>query len=367
MVWARIDDCILDNRKIAKAGVFGFAVHVAGIVWCCRNESDGNIPYARVTSLLSLDRVMFDVDNPLALPDGDDSDGGGRGLDPYVVADHLVTIGLWHRTKTGYEIHDFLKYNPSHEQLKKKREGNRKSQANVRSGKKVDVLSSDDIADTFLSPDPDPVSKIPPTPAREGPGTKATQVPAPSPGVLPDARHVKISDAITDEQIEIASMATVQDHVPAWLKFTGKQAGKWLDSVNGEWQSFCVTFAKYERADRERDRDMAQRRGQAAPGAPTGVQYDGPVQKAERARRRADHEQSKREASPAPIGALLATVGERAARASPDERPSETRAKAAPARPEIAQEMTEAEREAKRAADLRWLAEQNAQQGREAS
>jgi hypothetical protein len=122
MVWAKIDDAILDNPKVAKAGIFGFALHVAGIAWCCRNLSDGQIPYSRVTALVTRDRVRFDVANPLALADGPSSAETKEGLDPYLVADHLVRCDLWRRTEDGYEIHDFLVYNPSRAETEKRRE-----------------------------------------------------------------------------------------------------------------------------------------------------------------------------------------------------------------------------------------------------
>ena len=37
----------------------------------------------------------------------------------------LVTAGLWHAEQGGYEINDFLKYNPSHCQLEERRKKER--------------------------------------------------------------------------------------------------------------------------------------------------------------------------------------------------------------------------------------------------
>lgn len=164
MVWARIDDQILDNPKIARAGVYGFALHVAAITWCCRNLSDGQIPYARVTALLTCDRIHFDTSNPMALPDGPSSMVGDEGLDPHTIAAHLIECGLWRRTDGGYEIHDFLEYNPSREQVDRKRGGASERQAK----KRANTLSRRDSRSDFASshavthgpvtrhPDPDP-------------------------------------------------------------------------------------------------------------------------------------------------------------------------------------------------------------------
>ena len=117
MVWAKIDDAILDNPKIVAAGVYGFALHVAAISWCCRNLTDGVIPFARVSGLLHLKQVQIDSANPFALADGDSSMGGETGLDPVDVADHLVAVGLWRDVPGGYELNDFLEYNPSRESV----------------------------------------------------------------------------------------------------------------------------------------------------------------------------------------------------------------------------------------------------------
>lgn len=171
MVWARIDDEILDNAKIAKAGVFGFAMQVAGIAWCCRNLSDGHIPYARVTALLTLTSVEFDRANPLALPGGPKSMAGDTGLDPYIVADHLVDVGLWSRTEHGYEIHDFLEYNPSRadviaerERARKRVEKHRKSRGGNGGGNGGrNGVSNGDVADGPV-PVPVPKEEDPPTP-----------------------------------------------------------------------------------------------------------------------------------------------------------------------------------------------------------
>lgn len=54
MTWAKLDDAILDNEKIAKAGLVGFAFHVAAITWCARNLTDGFVPSQRVACLLDV-------------------------------------------------------------------------------------------------------------------------------------------------------------------------------------------------------------------------------------------------------------------------------------------------------------------------
>ena len=208
MVWARIDDAILDNPKIVRAGVYGFAMHVAAISWCCRNLTDGKIPTGAVIKLLTLQQVAFQSGNSLALVDveaetgstlsqrdtsvtGDeitrdsatsspsDSASGDRfgayrtGLDPLVVANHLVSIGLWTKVSGGYEIHDFLAYNPSKLQVYSKRKKATKRQRSRRSVKgnlsRRDSRVTDSVTGreqdaksrvTSRLPDPDPLTDL---------------------------------------------------------------------------------------------------------------------------------------------------------------------------------------------------------------
>lgn len=188
-------------------------------------------------------------------------------------------------------------------------------------------------------------------------------------------RHVRLTDTLTPELKSAAEMATVQDIAGAWAKFTGHYADKWVH-VAGKWQSWCVNEAKRERVDRERERDRAQRGAQGASGTPNVNQYDGPAIRAERARRNASYEESRRTASPAPVADLMAAIGERAAQRSPpaEERPSETRQKIASVppplatKPELARVLTDEELAEKRRDDQRRLAEfEEQERGRAAS
>lgn len=253
MVWARLDDEMLDNPKIAKAGIYGFAMHVAGIIWCCRNLSDGRIPYARVTSLVTLDKVLIDTCNPLALPDRPTSMGGDDGLDPYIVADHLVECGLWTRTADGYDIHDFLDYNPSRAEIESKRLANARKQAKSRDKRKNGAKSPSNI--TVVSPVTLPVSSSLPGPLNlslsspsefsslEQESSKTARS-EPRPG----ERFMAIDDALSEELREAAAILGVRDVESAWLSFCGKRAGQWVN-VAGAWQAFCATWRNIERRE----------------------------------------------------------------------------------------------------------------------
>lgn len=222
MTWAKLDDAILDNPKIAKAGVFGFALHVAAITWSCRNLTDGILPMSRVTSLLDLSCVSFDEANPFALVGGPKSMSGGDGLKAIDVAWHLVKCGLWEYSEEdhGFRLHDFLEYNPSREQVlgKRKNEAERQNKSRnkppvtpgvtpaVRRDVTRDIESPSRVTLRHPDPDPDPLrekdlpSGDPKTPSGGQPkksATKGHRIPSdwsPSEATIRWARGERVAD-----------------------------------------------------------------------------------------------------------------------------------------------------------------------------
>ncbi len=132
MSWAKLDDAILDNRKILKLDVTSFGFHVAAITWCARNLTDGFIPHGKVATLVRT-----------------------RGVDPYEIATELIAAKLWRETAEGYEIHDYLAYNPSRAKVlaEREREAERKRARRSPDGVRADSARSLPHPD----PDPDPV------------------------------------------------------------------------------------------------------------------------------------------------------------------------------------------------------------------
>lgn len=192
MVWARLDDAILDNPKIAAAGPIGFALHVAAITWCCRNLTDGHIPLARVTALLDLSAMHIDPANPCAVPGGASSLRGEQGVDPHTIAGHLVDCGLWSRTGDGYQLHDFLHYNPSKSDVEARR-------ASIK--KRVTKHRSNGVTNAAVTGPPDPV----PDPdlgegSAEGNGACAPPAPPPEPPRAdPKAKPKKLACRLPDD------------------------------------------------------------------------------------------------------------------------------------------------------------------------
>ena len=93
MTWTKIDDQFYDHPKVVAAGPLGIALFVCGLSYCSRHLTDGFISVVQV-------RRLIDIDNP-----GD-------------VAERLVSVGLWERRDGGYQVHDYLEYNPSRAKVK---------------------------------------------------------------------------------------------------------------------------------------------------------------------------------------------------------------------------------------------------------
>ena len=108
MGWARFDDAYSDHPKIALAGIHAELLDVRAILYACRFETDGQIPRA----------VLAIV---------------GRGIPKTAAqAKKLVEVGRWRMTEEGWEIVDFLDYNPSKQSREADREAARERMARAR-------------------------------------------------------------------------------------------------------------------------------------------------------------------------------------------------------------------------------------------
>jgi len=88
MPWSKIDDRFYDHPKTVAAGTAGAGLFVLALSYCANRLTDGFV------SAMMIRRLVADVDDPLAL------------------ADRLVDAGIFERVEGGYQIHDYLDYNP---------------------------------------------------------------------------------------------------------------------------------------------------------------------------------------------------------------------------------------------------------------
>jgi hypothetical protein len=107
-VWSRLDDALIDHRKIFAAaevigdngGAIALGIYAVGLMWANKHLSDGFLPLSTV-------RRFPHVADPLA------------------VADALVAAGLWTRDQRdgieGFFVHDFSDWNLSGRDVRARR------------------------------------------------------------------------------------------------------------------------------------------------------------------------------------------------------------------------------------------------------
>lgn len=100
MPWVRLDEDFAEHPKVVTAGPLAMAMHVAGLCYANRNSTDGRIPRPIAKRLIDLDDFTQSWED--------------------VVAD-LLTAGMWTETEQGFEIHDYLEYQPSKADVEAKR------------------------------------------------------------------------------------------------------------------------------------------------------------------------------------------------------------------------------------------------------
>lgn len=104
--WLKIDDGFWCHQKVMLASPSALALWIRAGSWCAQQLTDGQLD-ARFLSLFG------------GTPD---------------IADELVDLGLWERTATGFQFHDWLEYQPSKEQVLAERAAARERQQRKRRG-----------------------------------------------------------------------------------------------------------------------------------------------------------------------------------------------------------------------------------------
>ena len=95
MAWTRIDDKFYENSKILDAGALGAHLYIAGLIHCNVKRTDGFIADCFVPGI------------------------GGDAFDSKRFAKKLVENKLWDRVEGGYQVHDFLQFNKSKEEIER--------------------------------------------------------------------------------------------------------------------------------------------------------------------------------------------------------------------------------------------------------
>jgi hypothetical protein len=144
MSWVKLDDGFYDNPKILRVGLAAAGLYAAALSYAARKLTDGFLPEAAVFMLTS-----------------GEEDGG------LLLSTYLVEQGLWTVVPGGYQIHDFLDYNPPAAKIRAERAAAKKRMLTLRSG---NVRPK--FADSVPVPVPVPREYL----------SLATLAPAPAPG-----------------------------------------------------------------------------------------------------------------------------------------------------------------------------------------
>ncbi len=176
MAWARFDDKYIFSPKIVAAGPWAELLDVRGIIYCAHGETDGLLSHADLELI-------------------------GRGIPAFKAkAKRLVEVGRWLERDGGYEIHSYLRYNPSHAKLEAEREAARNRMAKARNK----VGSSDDVRPNERE-NVEPAS-VNPVPSR--------------PPIVPSSRNVPLSDpqVVDEEDFQARAEALLERIVQSRLK-----------------------------------------------------------------------------------------------------------------------------------------------------
>lgn len=113
MPWVRLDDRFPSHRKVALLSDRAFRLYVSALCWASENLTEGKI----------LDRELTLVARV-------------RGMK--AAATELEGAQLWDRLDDGWQIHDYLEYNPDRAKVKAERESNAARQQAWRDRKKAE-------------------------------------------------------------------------------------------------------------------------------------------------------------------------------------------------------------------------------------
>jgi 5-methylcytosine-specific restriction endonuclease McrA len=104
MPWLKVDDRVRTHPKVVMAGPDAAWFWFCGICYCREHLTDGFIPKMMLASLVP-------------------------GVGPSAAKRHaatLVRVNLWHNAEGGYQVHDFLDWNPSRADIEADKEWDRR-------------------------------------------------------------------------------------------------------------------------------------------------------------------------------------------------------------------------------------------------
>ncbi len=131
MPWLRFDDQFNNHPKILQAGFVAAALHMRAIIYCGQYLTDGFVPASVPDTLINLGQGKA-----LFVGDMDYLERAESKLTVVLnweLVERLVEVGLWAEVEGGWQIHDYLEWNPSGEETKLRRAGAK--EAKVKAGR----------------------------------------------------------------------------------------------------------------------------------------------------------------------------------------------------------------------------------------
>lgn len=163
MTWFKVDDRFHSHPKVLATEPAALGLWVVAGAWSSANLLDGFVP----------DQAL-----PRLLPGSE------------MLAEKLVTAGLWKRVRAGYQFHDWTDYNPSAEEVRtlQKQRADAGRKGGLSKGSKVSAsakANGKQVLGDGLNPRPGP-----PPSTKGGRGKSGTASPAASPELPPPHRFV---------------------------------------------------------------------------------------------------------------------------------------------------------------------------------
>ena len=116
MPWFKCDVGIATHPKVLTAGPLALAVQIRAICYAAQNLTDGFIPTFAVPLLTTgMDEIH------LCIQDTGDGVSLSESAAQIDWPSFMVSHGLWHEVCGGYQIHDYLQWNPSKKEIEDKR------------------------------------------------------------------------------------------------------------------------------------------------------------------------------------------------------------------------------------------------------
>jgi len=140
MAWLKLDDQIFYNRKVAQCDTETKMLYIVGLTYCANQLTDGFIPEATLPLLAGMAGIDWQIAKQSA----------GKLLD----------VCLWVATHNGWQIPDYLEYNPSKEQVLHNRDV--RSEAGKRGGQ---VKAGKTLANSQQNAKQNPGKSLPPSPS----------------------------------------------------------------------------------------------------------------------------------------------------------------------------------------------------------